>query len=618
MADSNYIAPSLAQQGYTGSTGSTPYRPATFSQVDQLNALAATSFSNLVTRAPAGAVQLTLNFDGTQNNRDAVKTGEKSTNIDRIDSLLPQGQSSYRIGIGAEGVEPGSIPSNLQSTPFTAGSIGQAILEKAYGALVEMAKQARQADPNAQIELNLTGFSRGGAEAVAFANLVQERGIPGILMPGSVVINSLLLYDPVNQTNGVLNTTWPANVRNALVFVATEEQRILFASMPVSSEALIFGVPGAHADVGGSFGLQGISAVTLLSGRNFLAAAGVPIGEIPANWMPDPSQFYVHNSSIDNFGNVKFDVLDSNRYFEGSVLGSLTVKDYLGFSPDRRPTPVYENVDGRNDLVGWKRTSTRDSTDPTTGDRVVTQEVTLLAKDLVTVTSKVIIAETRDAQGVLRATTSTLVAADGSSVSVTKGPENATVTTKRGADNQVITVTEERQVGTVALSTVKDGSGKVLEATSEQKFDDGYSLKEFFRADGSGFKQVKDPSGKVISTTGTAAPLDSLGAPAPGSGLAFCIVLPNSWAHVDVLDVFDVRQDQQITSVVGGRRGAYFCSLHLRFGVFASVSNSRPRRLHTHALRSAQRSCIPVRVSQLKGLAMSQLGSLKVIKMRCA
>jgi hypothetical protein len=65
MADNSYISPSLAQQGYTGSTGSTPYRPATTDQLEQLQALYGTPFSNGVSRAPDGAVQLTLNFDGT-------------------------------------------------------------------------------------------------------------------------------------------------------------------------------------------------------------------------------------------------------------------------------------------------------------------------------------------------------------------------------------------------------------------------------------------------------------------------------------------------------------------------------------------------------------------------
>jgi hypothetical protein len=59
MADNNYLAPSLVEQGYTGATGSTPYRPVTTSQLEQLQSQYGSSFSNLVTPASAGTVQLT-------------------------------------------------------------------------------------------------------------------------------------------------------------------------------------------------------------------------------------------------------------------------------------------------------------------------------------------------------------------------------------------------------------------------------------------------------------------------------------------------------------------------------------------------------------------------------
>lgn len=189
MADNNYLAPALAGQGYTGATGTTPYKPATATQLEQLQSLYGTAFSNVVKQAPAGSTQLTLNFDGTQNNRDVVPGGYVATNIGTLNDLLPTNRAKYQIGIGADGVVPGSVESDLQSTPFTAGPIGQAIVERAYGQLLTMVDATLRADPNAKIELNLTGFCRGGAVAVAFANLVQERGIPGVSAPGSVTIN---------------------------------------------------------------------------------------------------------------------------------------------------------------------------------------------------------------------------------------------------------------------------------------------------------------------------------------------------------------------------------------------------------------------------------------------
>ncbi|MBA3772340.1 MAG: DUF2235 domain-containing protein [Ramlibacter sp.] len=287
MADNSYLALSLIEQGYTGATGTTPYKPATLFQLEQLQSLYGTAFSSAVSQAPAGTTQLTLNFDGTQNNKNVIKPGESTTNIGNLNELLPANRANYLIGIGADGVVPGSIESNLQSTPFNAGPIGQAIVELAYQDLIEMVNRVREADPTAQIELNLTGFSRGGAEAVAFANLVNELGIPGVFAPGAVTINSLVLFDPVDETNGALNTSWPTNIRNSLVLVAMDETRSIFPPMPVGSDAIVLGVPGAHSDVGGSFGTTGISSVTLGIARNFLAASGVPISEVPSSRRPD-------------------------------------------------------------------------------------------------------------------------------------------------------------------------------------------------------------------------------------------------------------------------------------------------------------------------------------------
>ena len=58
MADSNYLSPSLIADGYTGTTGSTPYKPTTSGQIDTLQSQYGMSFSNVVTRAIPGAVQL--------------------------------------------------------------------------------------------------------------------------------------------------------------------------------------------------------------------------------------------------------------------------------------------------------------------------------------------------------------------------------------------------------------------------------------------------------------------------------------------------------------------------------------------------------------------------------
>ncbi len=81
-----YLSRELANLGYTGVTGTTPYQPSTAQQVATLRYLYTNALSgrSLTTAAP-DAVQLNINFDGTQNNRDFPAEGEEMTNVRRIE-----------------------------------------------------------------------------------------------------------------------------------------------------------------------------------------------------------------------------------------------------------------------------------------------------------------------------------------------------------------------------------------------------------------------------------------------------------------------------------------------------------------------------------------------------
>jgi hypothetical protein len=83
-----YLAPTLQDQGYTGATGTTPYKPATTQQVDVLQGL----YSNSpATNAPqvvsATAMVININFDGTKNNGQFPAPGEASTNVFNLTRL---------------------------------------------------------------------------------------------------------------------------------------------------------------------------------------------------------------------------------------------------------------------------------------------------------------------------------------------------------------------------------------------------------------------------------------------------------------------------------------------------------------------------------------------------
>jgi Ca2+-binding RTX toxin-like protein len=537
MADNAYLDPSLQANGYTGSTAGTPYKPADSAQVQQLQALYGTTFSG-VTAASAGTVQLSFNFDGTQNDRNAAfLPGESQTNVGVLEQLaLDSTRSAYIRGIGTDGVTPGGVASDLQSTPFTAGAIAHQKVLEAYQELTAMVGRVLDADPNARIELNLSGFSRGGAQAVAFANLVNELGIPGLYPPGSVTINSMVLFDPVDQTNGSLDVRWPTNVRNSLVLFAMDEQRVVFPPMPVGSDAVVIGLPGAHSDIGGSFGTQGISAVSLGIVKNFRDAVGAPIAPIPPDRLPDWDAQRVHDSSVDNFGNRQFDTSGGNRYYEGSGPGSMTAQQWLALPPGQRPDPVFQQVNGTTTLIAWSRSVvTADTTDPLSGARTQAREVTVFARDGVTVTSREfssktldttgqlttglsvtyspdgsrilstsltermldgsLMVTTRDGQGITTSTAVTRVFDDGSSNTTTEFSNGTVRTVTVGTDK---TFTEETFQGTSSVRQEFDAIGRTVSTTYTSTAANGETTIRRVAADGSQVTTTKNSSGEVI------------------------------------------------------------------------------------------------------------------------
>ena len=491
-----YLAPSLISQGYSGASGRTPNSLLSSSELGTLqhqysNALA----GQTITRANSGAIHLNINFDGTQNNRDFVKPeeGDWKTNVGSLAGLMENGgdraNTFYRSGIGAQtersdavnenGVPlPGSSPSNLESLPSKAGEIGSQIVADTYDRLVQRIAQLR-ADPataGQEIAINITGFSRGSAEAVAFANLLNERGIPGVYESGKTPVNSMVLYDPVSQTAGILNVKWPTNVRNSLVLVAEDENRIYFPAMPVGADAIVIGVSGAHSDVGGSFNPDGISAVTLKIAHEFLRAAGAPIADITPDLQPNWDNMRRHNSAIDTHGIQMMPTVGDpasnvgvNRYYEGSGLGGISVKDMLGRG--LKVTPVYETVNGRLVLAGFSGSTTTTTTSAETEATTRTTDTTAFKRDGITIRGRHVDSVTTTSSGLVTDKLVVNYKADGVSIASTE--------------------VSERLPNYNLLTRVRDGQGELTRTVELQGFDDGTAL-----------VTTKYPSGKseVVAT----------------------------------------------------------------------------------------------------------------------
>lgn len=511
-----YLSPELVSLGYTGVTGTTPYQPSTTQQVATLQTLYANALDGrTLTASSSNAIHLNINFDGTQNNREFpnIANGEAMTNIGRIAGLQEQRGAQentiYMSGIGAQTTPDGS-PSNLESTPWKAGEIGNQIMEDAYLQLTTRVAEILAADPSATIELNLAGFSRGGAEAVAFANLLNERGIPGLYSPGTVPINSLVLFDPVSQSGGELNVNWPTNLSNpALVFVASAENRIWFPAMPVDTGAIIVPIDAIHSDVGGSFNQDGISAVTLKIARDYLTATGSPMDEIPAGLQPNWDRMYIHNSAIDNYGNKRFETIGdpvltvgTNRYYEGSGLGSLTIQDMLGRNIN--VVPIYEERNGSFVLTGFVSKAIQTTTDEATGNITETRDTVAYARDGKTIIAHTTESITTDDTEQIISRSSTDYAADGLTVVATRSMEwlssgNLQTTTRDSLGNLVSIGEKQIYEDGSASETVRYTDGRTIRTnTDENGAVTSRASIQYFEEDDSSIETVTYADGRIV------------------------------------------------------------------------------------------------------------------------
>lgn len=351
-----YLAPALKDQGYTGVTGTTPYKPPTDAQLGALKDAYYNS-PNAPYVISTNAVVINVNLDGTQNNGAYPKPGESPTNVYRLWRLQNEANPDtkennlYYPGVGAQKVDsdtklengapaPGSSPSNWESTPIKAGAIANEIVQRAYVDVVKRVEAILDANPNAEISINLSGFSRGGVQDFALANLIDKRGIPRLFEPGRTVIDTMTVFDPVDQTGGALDASWPTNVKSNLVFVSTGESRNLFPAAPLGADANVIPLDINHAGNGGSFNPQGTSSVSLGLAQRFQSDSGMKIADVPANLQPDWGQMYIYNSGLDNYGNTIFDFDQSGkRYYQGAGLGAPSVQEVLRNGPPHAATP---------------------------------------------------------------------------------------------------------------------------------------------------------------------------------------------------------------------------------------------------------------------------------------
>ena len=263
------------------------------------------------------------NFDGTGN--DATTDPEHRTNVALISEQLHS--SSQDSGIRSQYVEGPGTQSNfiVKTWDGIRGGSFDDRLERMYYEFCVAAQKWKLENPDAEIHLISTGFSRGAEQAAAFSRMVHERGIqdisgrhvehhlvgpdtvtytkPPLVQPGQV-IQSVALFDPVGTGHPhTHDRTLPPSVVSGFQITARDERRNAFPSSQIippglspDGRFLNVTVPGAHSDIGGSYHVDGLAILNGNLMTDFINAhSDVPLLERRSE-PEDPSRYVIHRS----------------------------------------------------------------------------------------------------------------------------------------------------------------------------------------------------------------------------------------------------------------------------------------------------------------------------------
>ncbi|WP_230598944.1 T6SS phospholipase effector Tle1-like catalytic domain-containing protein [Xanthomonas albilineans] len=228
-------------------------------------------------------------FDGTGN--DKYKDPKHITNIGILSNQLEAANFAGLDRVRGHYV-PGVGTQDDALTNTLDGAFGYSYgprMEEMYFNFINQANKWRIQDPQAEIRIVSTGFSRGAVTAAMFTRMVHERGIqnpvdmkidqgphgeilkltpthPPLVPPGRTA-QTVGLLDPV--ATGEMNlqdVRLPPSVVSGLQLTARDERRDLFPAKDIlhpghSHDGRFLNLvhPGAHSDIGGSYLLNGLS-----------------------------------------------------------------------------------------------------------------------------------------------------------------------------------------------------------------------------------------------------------------------------------------------------------------------------------------------------------------------
>ena len=237
---------------------------------NQVNAIAASALRVI---APKQFVYFAA-FDGTNNDRDAVyKSGSKQdTNVAQLENQVALAntnntdiKSKYFAGPGTGGITD-------PSAAFPTSKIIE-IANTAYDDFASKASLWLKDNPGGDVTATFASFSRGGAVAAVFSQILYDKGLVDpapphqvLIAPGQVGISAGVSYDPVG-TGISGNVAFAPNIRNVMIIRADNEYRTQFEAIDYTDQAGVstYFMTGNHTDIGGGYdnGLGGKIGVRL-------------------------------------------------------------------------------------------------------------------------------------------------------------------------------------------------------------------------------------------------------------------------------------------------------------------------------------------------------------------
>ena len=224
-------------------------------------------------------------FDGTNN--DLFNKPQK-TNAAQLESQVADAHGAdvvarYYAGTGTRGT--------LIFSGWLPPQVTWQVINQAQNAYSEFATEARDRlleNPDTSVATALTSFSRGGASAAIFTQLLYANGLFSpqgqvLIAPGRIPVSAGVIFDPV-LTGVSGNLAFAPNARNLVDIFAHDEYRALFKAADYRAQPGMTIVPmfGSHSDIGGAYD-NGIGAISLQAATDFFIRSGLAIAPVPGD-----------------------------------------------------------------------------------------------------------------------------------------------------------------------------------------------------------------------------------------------------------------------------------------------------------------------------------------------